>query len=75
MVMGNVAYIDAFRSQVVNESLPIFLDSAVYRFSFFVLTGLKILDQIGGGVAAIAISTTMIGTCLRQRLLLVLLHS
>ncbi|PIL30796.1 transporter [Ganoderma sinense ZZ0214-1] len=32
-------------SQIVNESLPIFLDSA-----------------LGGGVAAIAISTTMIGT-------------
>ncbi|KAG5639175.1 hypothetical protein H0H81_006079 [Sphagnurus paluster] len=46
---------------VINESLPIFLDSAVrYLISGTLLHQAKNLPQIGGGVAAVVISTTAI---------------
>ncbi|KAJ3508546.1 hypothetical protein NLJ89_g5693 [Agrocybe chaxingu] len=53
LLLGNV---------IVNESLPIFLDNAVNRHPFLSTPSRKLIlpTQLGGGVAAIAISTTAI---------------
>lgn len=71
LLLGNVVrrfltvpYVSHRWSQIVNESLPIFLDSAV-RISLLFLQADNILKyrllQLGGGLAAVIISTTMIG--------------
>ena len=46
--------------QIVNESLPIFLDGAVSNL-VLVTSHVNRRTQIGGGIAAVAISTTAIG--------------
>ena len=49
--------------KVINESLPIFLDSAVRQCGdpFLILLITELQSQLGGGFAAVAISTTAIG--------------
>jgi len=47
--------------QVVNESLPIFLDSAVSPQYLRPYRESKVSCKIGGGSAAVVISTTTIG--------------
>ena len=47
--------------KIVNESLPIFLDSAVSRWFSNVKSSGVHMVQIGGGVAAVIISTLLIG--------------
>lgn len=49
-------------TQIINESLPIFLDSAVgFVVSIHQPHRINHDLQIGGGIAAVAISTTAIG--------------
>ena len=73
LLLGNVVcadYIDIcpYRktdlgpTQIINESLPIFLDSAVgFVVSIHQPHRINHDLQIGGGIAAVAISTTAIG--------------
>jgi hypothetical protein len=50
---------------IINESLPIFLDSAVHNFSRHKFSHCSLFgSQIGGGFAAVALSTAAIGKSL-----------